>query len=115
MAKSCLLGVKNGSYEDVAIVSRITEGFDKMEYIGQIRKINESLSIGERVTRAFLSREDLPVSGSMKVMRLKLRDNLADYEELPLSGRSSRRRKKGKSAQKSRLRMPGPTKRSWRR
>ena len=96
VAQSCLLGVKNGNYEDVAIVSRITEGFDKMEYIGQIRKINESLSIGERVTRAFLSREDLPVSGSMKVMRLKLRDTLADFEEVPLSGKLQKAEEKEK-------------------
>ncbi len=94
VAKSCLLGVKNGSYEDIAIISQTAEDFDEKAYIGQIRKINESLPIGERVTRAFISREPLPVSGNMKVMRQKLRDNLADLEELPLSGRRPKAEKK---------------------
>ena len=88
--KSCLLGAENGSYEDIAIVSQRAADFDEATYIGQIRKINESLPIGERVTRAFVSDDELPVSGSMKVMRLKLRDSLADLEELPLSGKLRR-------------------------
>ena len=85
--KSCLLGVKNGNYEDIAIVSHISEDFDPKEYLDQIRRINASLPIGERVTRAFVSSTELPISGSMKVMRQKVRENLKDYEELPLSGR----------------------------
>ena len=87
VAKSCLLGVKNGSYEDVAIVSQRADGFDEKEYLDGIRKIHDTLPVGERVTRAFLSSADLPISGSMKVMRQKLRDNLAELEELPLSGK----------------------------
>ncbi len=87
VAKSCLLGVKNGSYEDVAIVSQPAEGFEGKAYLEAIKKINESLPIGERVTRAYLSSAELPISGSMKVMRQKLRDSLADFEELPLSGK----------------------------
>ena len=85
VARSCLLGVQNGTYEDVAIVSQTAEGFDRKAYVDQIRKINASLPIGERVTRAFITSTELPVSGNMKVMRQKLRENLADYEELPLS------------------------------
>ncbi len=89
-AKSCLLGIKNGSYEDIAIVSEKDGDFDEGRYLGQIRKINETLPIGERVTRAFVSSAELPVSGSMKVMRQKIRGSLADFEELPLTGRSGR-------------------------
>ncbi|MBR5709043.1 MAG: aminotransferase class I/II-fold pyridoxal phosphate-dependent enzyme [Oscillospiraceae bacterium] len=87
VSKSCLLGVKNGAYEDVAIVSQRADGFDEKAYLDGIRKINDTLPMGERVTRAFLSSADLPISGSMKVMRQKLRDNLAELEELPLSGK----------------------------
>ncbi len=87
IAKSCLLGVKNGSYEDVAIVSQPADGYDEKAYLDAIRKINESLPIGERVTRAYLSSAELPISGSMKVMRQKLKASLADFEELPLSGK----------------------------
>ncbi len=85
VARSCLLGVKNGSYDDIAIVSQTEDGFDDKVYIDQIRKINETLPIGERVTRAFISSAKLPVSGNMKVMRQKLKENLAYLQELPLS------------------------------
>ena len=93
VVKSCLLGVKNGNYEDISIVSQKAEDYDEKAYLQQIRKINESLPMGERVTRAFISDAELPVSGSMKIMRQKLRENLADFEELPLSGRSQKKRK----------------------
>ena len=92
-AKSCLLGVENGSFEEIAIVSQPNGSFDAKTYIEQIRKINESAPIGERVTRAFISRDELPVSGNMKVMRQKLKENLADFEELPLSGRPQKAEK----------------------
>ena len=90
VAKSCLLGVENGSYEDIAIVSQAADDFDDKAYLEQIRKINEALPIGERVTRAFISRTELPVSGNMKVMRQKLKNSLADFEELPLSDLSQK-------------------------
>ncbi len=96
-AKSCVLGVSNGYYEDIAIVSQIEEGFDSKAYLDQIRKINESLPIGERVTRAFISSAKLPVSGSMKVMRRKIKESLSDYEELPLTGRLQSMEKKEES------------------
>ena len=98
VTKSCLLGVKNGSYEDIAIVSQAAGDFDEKAYIRQIRKINESLSMGERVTRAFISSEELPVSGSMKIMRQKLRESLADFEELPLSGKLRREKRMQENA-----------------
>ena len=93
VVKSCLLGIRNGNYEDISIISQRAEDFDEKAYLGQIRKINETLPMGERVTRAFISTAELPVSGSMKIMRQKLRENLADYEELPLSGRSQKKKK----------------------
>ena len=96
--KSCLLGVRNGSYEDIAIVSQPAEGFDENAYLAQIRRINESQPMGERVTRAYISRAEFPVSGSMKVMRQKLRDSLADFEELPLSGKLQKEEKPAGSA-----------------
>jgi len=104
-AKSCLLGVDNGSYDDIAIVSQTAEDFDSREYLEQIRKINESLPIGERVTRAFISSAPLPVSGSMKVMRRKLKESLADCEELPLSGREQ---EKGETEGKLSVEWFGP-------
>ncbi len=88
VTKSCILGVKDGSCEDVAIVSHPADNFDRSAYIDQIKKINESLPIGERVMRAFISNTELPVSGSMKVMRQKLKNSLTDFEELPLSSKS---------------------------
>ena len=100
-SKSCLLGVKNGSYEDVAIVSQRTDGFDEKEYLDGIRKINETLPIGERATRVFLSSADLPISGSMKVMRQKLKDSLADLEELPLSGKLRKAEKMEETVKKA--------------
>jgi acyl carrier protein len=93
VVKSCLIGAENGSCEDIAIVSQPAENFDRKAYLEQIRKINESLPIGERVTRAFLSNDSLPVSGSMKVMRHKIKDRLAEFEELPLSGRFEKAKK----------------------
>ena len=93
VTKSCILGVSNGNCEDVAIVSHPAEDFDRGNYLEQIKKINESLPIGERVMRAFLSSTELPVSGSMKVMRQKLKNSLADFEELPLSARSKKTEK----------------------
>lgn len=104
VVKSCLLGVENGSYDDIAIVSQRAEGFDAGAYLGQIRKINESLPVGERVTRAFISSAELPVSGNMKVMRQKLKENLADFEELPLSDGIQ---KKGKTKENEKIPAAG--------
>ncbi|MBR4719672.1 MAG: aminotransferase class I/II-fold pyridoxal phosphate-dependent enzyme [Lachnospiraceae bacterium] len=87
---SCIIGVKHGSSEDVAIVSHRGEDFDEGAYLKQIKEINETLPIGERVKRAFISNEALPVSGSMKVMRGKLKDNIDGFIELPLSDRQRR-------------------------
>ncbi len=97
VTKSCILGVSNGSCEDVAIVSHPADDFDSRTYIEQIKKINELLPIGERVTRAFLSSAELPVSGSLKVMRQKLKNSISDFEELPLSAKSKNSEKAEKT------------------
>ncbi len=83
--KSCIIGIENESYEDISIISQISNDFDRDNYLKQIRKINESLPIGERVTRAFITNKRLPVSGNMKVMHYKVKENIDQYEELALS------------------------------
>ncbi len=81
----CLLGVKNGVYEDVSIVVEKAPGFNPADLTSEIRLRNERLSAGERVARLFISAEALPVSGNMKVKRQLLKkrieDNTWDCEE----------------------------------
>lgn len=91
--KSSVLGVRaNGSaYEDVVLIIEIEGALDAEDaaaLFGEISKINASLPMYKKLRRVLLTEKELPVSGSMKVQRGKLRQQIEDgswpYIELDL-------------------------------
>ncbi len=83
----CVLGIKNGFYDDLCLLLEPAEqGFSETAVSAAIDKIRESLGTGEQPDRILISGMKLPVSASMKIMRQTLKKKIEDgswpYREL---------------------------------
>lgn len=74
----CVVGIKNGNYEDVAMIVEPGEGFDQEAIKDVIKRANEKLATGKKIATVYVSKEALPVSGNMKVKRQSLKRHLED-------------------------------------
>lgn len=72
----CVLGVPDGQYEKIALVMQIGSDADENGIIEKVKKINEDVQPSERVVGVYFTREPLPISGSLKIKRLALRDEI---------------------------------------
>ncbi len=88
--KSCILGLKNGAYEEVVLVAEPGEDLNEASLTGEIRRINATLDNNRKVGRLLISRDALPVSGNMKVKRQFLKSKIENgqwaYVDLKLYG-----------------------------
>ena len=90
----CVLGVKNGFYDDLCLLLEpADEGFSESALSAAIDKIRESLGTGEQPGRILISGAKLPVSASMKIMRQTLKKKIEDgswpYRELHRESRKA--------------------------
>lgn len=71
-----ILGLKNGAYEDVALILEVQETalFDETAVLSYIHSVNETLPPFENVRRIFIANEALPLSGNMKIRRSVLKN-----------------------------------------
>lgn len=74
--KYCILGIKNGFYEEVSLAVEPEENCDTGRIAQAVKAINRDLPSGERVSRIILSQDPLPLSGSLKIRRLQLKQQI---------------------------------------
>ena len=72
----CVLGVKSGIYETVAIVIYPRADADEQKFAEKIKEINKEFSADAKIARLYISREELPVSGTLKVRRALLKEKI---------------------------------------
>lgn len=66
----CILGLsRDGMYDDIVLVTKIDPLADRVQILDKIRAANEKLAAVSRPTRVYFSKDDLPVSGSLKIKR----------------------------------------------
>ena len=90
----CVLGVKNGFYDDLCLLLEpADQGFSEAAVSAAIDKIRENLGTGEQPDRIMISGSKLPVSASMKIMRQTLKKKIEDgswpYRELHRESRTA--------------------------
>ncbi|MBP5313965.1 MAG: aminotransferase class I/II-fold pyridoxal phosphate-dependent enzyme, partial [Eggerthellaceae bacterium] len=78
----CLLGIKHGVYEDLAIVAHPDEDFDTDKFAAAVKAVNAKLPSNNQVVEAYVSSEPLPISGNMKVKRLALKKQIEEDSEI---------------------------------
>ncbi len=77
--RNCVMGLKNGDYEDIAlIVEAIPGSLDKDALVDAFLKVNDRLPADQKVSRFFVTEAPLPLSASMKVRRRALKAGLED-------------------------------------
>ncbi|MBO4367662.1 MAG: aminotransferase class I/II-fold pyridoxal phosphate-dependent enzyme, partial [Clostridia bacterium] len=72
-ARICILGIRNGQYEDVSLLVEPAEGFDEAVLVTAVDRINAGLAPYNRVSRILVSAKPIPVSASLKVRRQPLK------------------------------------------
>lgn len=72
----CILGLKNGLYEDIAIVIEPVFDADRNNLIVEIKEKNEKLPVNEKISTVCFSSGPLPISGNMKVKRRFLKSEI---------------------------------------
>ena len=74
----CILGLKNQNQsEDISLIVYIGKNVCKQDEISiahQIHHLNRKLSLGKKITHAFISPSPLPITTSMKIQRQKLKN-----------------------------------------
>lgn len=76
----CILGIKNGIYDDVSIVVEPEEKYDSDRIVNAVKLANGNLPLAERVSKVIISGRTLPISGNMKVKRQQLKKQIESGE-----------------------------------
>lgn len=74
----CIIGIDNGRNEDVTIIVEPGDDFSRDAVSDFIKRANEKLPTGKKLATVYISKEQLPVSGNMKVRRGFLKKHLED-------------------------------------
>lgn len=69
----CVLGLKNGTYEEVAIAVEPEAGFSADLILNSVKLANSSLPVSENVAKVIVSERTMPVSGNLKIKRQLLK------------------------------------------
>ena len=89
VAKSCILGIKMGVYEEVTLmVEKAKDLFDPEALKKVVKQINSKLPANEKVMHLYVSENELPLSGQMKIRRIQLKQLIEEgnwkYEEIDI-------------------------------
>lgn len=80
-AKVCVLGLKDGEYESIALVVETgASNTDRDALTDAFNEVNEKLPMDRKVSRLLISARPLPVSGSLKIKRRKLKESIENGE-----------------------------------
>ncbi|MBO2516774.1 MAG: hypothetical protein CW338_05765 [Clostridiales bacterium] len=81
VARVCILGLKDGEYENIALVAeKGASNIDTDALTDAFSEVNEKLPVNMKAARLLLSARPLPLSGSLKVKRRKLKEAIESGE-----------------------------------
>jgi len=109
--QSVILGTrkKGSKYEDITLALNVGEKMDDEQFISELEarivKINKTLPVYKRLTRVVVSSEKFPVTSTMKVKRLELRDKIRSgaipMRDLDITGKKVSKAKHSEGQQRA--------------